>query len=43
MRRIALSQDLVDITREVGQLSEVDLEIARQSLVTLRESRQRGD
>jgi len=43
IRRIALSPDLVDITREVGQLSESDFDLARQSLLMLRESRQRSE
>jgi transcriptional regulator with XRE-family HTH domain len=40
IRRIALSPELVDITREVGQLSDCDLDLARESLATLRVSRQ---
>lgn len=42
LRRIALSPDLVDIIHEVGQLSESEFDLARQSLVSLRESRQSG-
>jgi len=40
MRRIALSPDLIAIAEEIGQLSEKDAEIARASLVSLRESTQ---
>lgn len=39
MRRIALSPDLVDITQEVAQLSDGDVDLAQQSLKNLREPR----
>jgi transcriptional regulator with XRE-family HTH domain len=43
MRKIALSPDLIAIAEEVGQLSELDTDVAHTSIAALRQSTQCRD